>query len=288
MKVKRSDRRIKGKSKGQPTVTAMAEDTSLFVAKENQTFLQVTVDKHDPQEKIFTTYNSPASAEVTCRATLDHSSYERDSCVNVTEDGEDGQDVSCRQRLGIKGLTFSCGLDELVVERKDINEVHLEGKKKEGIEIRIDEGEFDDVTQVTEFGCLDKCEYEKIREKNIKEREEAMKEVLEEINETKEEMNEHASRKRKALARKEKLSQNQPLNKRVASPLEIRRAGRLRVLDENADRSGKIDQNYKFAKKTPKRNKNLKEYNLPPLPLECELFIPPIKKLRKVANNEDL
>ena len=158
------------------------------------------------------------------------------------------------------------------------------------MEIRIDEGEFYDVTQVqvAVFGCRDKCEYEKIREKNIKEREEAMKGVLEEINETKEEMNEQASRKRKELARKEKLSQNQPLNKRVASPLEIRRAGRLRVLDENADRSGKIDQNYKFAKKTAKRNKNLKEYNLPPLPLECELFIPPIKKIRKVANNEDL
>ena len=62
----------------------------------------------------------------------------------------------------------------------------------------------------------------------------------------------------------------------------------MRVLDENADRSGKIDQNFKFAKKTPKRNRNLKEYNLPPLPLECELFSPPIKKIRKVANNEDL
>ena len=32
----------------------------------------------------------------------------------------------------------------------------------------------------------------------------------------------------------------------------------------------------------------MKEYNLPPLPLECELFSPPIKKIRKVANKEDL
>ena len=31
----------------------------------------------------------------------------------------------------------------------------------------------------------------------------------------------------------------------------------------------------------------MKEYNLPPLPLECELFSPPIKKIRKVANNKD-
>ena len=41
------------------------------------------------------------------------------------------------------------------------------------MEIRIDEGKFYDVTQVqvAVFGCRDKCEYEKIREKNIKERE---------------------------------------------------------------------------------------------------------------------
>ena len=89
MKVKRNDRRNKGKSKAQPTVTAMNKTTSLFVAKENQTVPQVAVDKHDLHEKIFITYNSPASAEVSCRATLDHS-----SCVNVLEDGEDGQDVS--------------------------------------------------------------------------------------------------------------------------------------------------------------------------------------------------
>ena len=54
--------------------------------------------------------------------------------------------------MGIEGLTFSCGLDDFVVQidegRKDINEVHLERKKKEGMEIRIDEGMFYDVTQV--------------------------------------------------------------------------------------------------------------------------------------------
>ena len=123
MKVKRNDRRNKGKSKAQPTVTAMSKATSLFVAKENQTVPQAAVDKHDLQEKIFITYNSPASTEVTCRATLDHSSC-RDSCINVIEDGKDGQDVSCRQRMGIKGLTFSCGLDDFVVE---IDEGRKEG-----------------------------------------------------------------------------------------------------------------------------------------------------------------
>ena len=93
----------------------------------------MTVDKYDLHEKIFITNNSPASVEITCRATLDHG-----SCVNVIEDSEDGQYVSCRQRLGIEGLTFSCGIDDFVVEieegRNDVNEVHLEGKKKKGIE----------------------------------------------------------------------------------------------------------------------------------------------------------
>ena len=56
-------------------------------------------------------------------------------------------------------------------------------------------------------------------------------------------MNKHALKKRKALAKKENLSQNQPLKKRLASPLEIRRSGKLRFLDGNADRSGKIDKN---------------------------------------------
>ena len=111
----------------------MAKATSQFVAKDNQTVPQVTVDKYDLHEKIFITNNSPASVEITCRATLDHG-----SCVNVIEDSEDGQYVSCRQRLEIEGLTFSCGIDDFVVEieegRNDINEVHLQGKKKKGIE----------------------------------------------------------------------------------------------------------------------------------------------------------
>ena len=46
------------------------------------------------------------------------------------------------------------------------------------------------------YGCRDLCEYEKIREMNIKEREKAMKELLKEINKDKEEMNEHAPKKR--------------------------------------------------------------------------------------------
>jgi predicted RNA-binding Zn-ribbon protein involved in translation (DUF1610 family) len=82
------------------------------------------------------------------------------------------------------------------------------------------------------------CEYEKLRERNIRERDEAMKEAMEEINEAKQDMRDNAPGAKKRKAEEEAGGARK--RKKVEPVVEVRRSGRERkpvtyVVDEDLD-----------------------------------------------------
>ena len=82
------------------------------------------------------------------------------------------------------------------------------------------------------------CEYEKLRERNIRERDEAMKEAMEEIGEAKQEMRDNAPGAMKRAAEKEAGGMRKM--KKVDSVVEVRRSGREKkpvsyVVEEDLD-----------------------------------------------------
>ena len=82
------------------------------------------------------------------------------------------------------------------------------------------------------------CEYEKLRERNIRERDEAMKEAMEEIGEAKQEMRDNAPGAMKRAAEKEAGGMRKM--KKVDSVVEVRRSGRKKkpvsyVVEEDLD-----------------------------------------------------
>jgi uncharacterized C2H2 Zn-finger protein len=68
------------------------------------------------------------------------------------------------------------------------------------------------------------CEYEKLRERNIRERDEAMKEAMEEIDEAKQEMRDNAPGANKRSSEEEAGGKNK--RKKVETVVEVRRSGR--------------------------------------------------------------
>jgi predicted RNA-binding Zn-ribbon protein involved in translation (DUF1610 family) len=81
------------------------------------------------------------------------------------------------------------------------------------------------------------CEYEKLRERNIKERDEAMKEAMEEIEEAKQDMRDNAPGPKRAA---EEEAGGKGKRKKVEPVLEVRRSGREKkpvtyVVDEDLD-----------------------------------------------------
>jgi len=124
------------------------------------------------------------------------------------------------------------------------------------------------------------CEYEKIREIIIEEREKAMKEVLAEIKEAKDDLSDHTIKKRKSLGSKH-LKTNTRNN-----IIEVRRSCRprkSRVVDVEAKRTLKREKKLNVVTKTSTRKGEREAHKLPPLPLESELFIPPVKKMKQAS-----
>jgi DNA-directed RNA polymerase subunit RPC12/RpoP len=71
-------------------------------------------------------------------------------------------------------------------------------------------------------------DYEKLRERNIRERDEAMKEALEEIEEGKQEMRDNAPGAKKRGAEEEAVGRGRSKRKKVETVVEVRRSGRDR------------------------------------------------------------
>ena len=111
------------------------------------------------------------------------------------------------------------------------------------------------------------CEYEQLRERNIREREEAMREALDEIEEIKEEIRENAPISKKR--RTEKVAGGRSKEKKLRPAVEVRRSGREKKpvtygLEEDVDEDMFGRERRRANRGTTKGRKRVSKLGLPP------------------------
>ena len=153
-----------------------------------------------------------------------------EACVNIDEE----INIQAAGEENLASYPVSGGIEERMVEVE---------------ENQLEEGEHEDEAPVLIGVCgedvgPEMSEYEKLRERNIREREEMMKEVLEDINEAKQDMFDNAPRKRKKAD-----TSDEPKSKKRkvqdSEDFQVRRSGRRRkpvnyVVDEDEDKDSRI------------------------------------------------